>query len=304
MISPARLVAEAARGKGEHMVEPARRRIAVVTDSTADLPRDIAQQYGMHVMPQTLIMGGRTWRDGVDIHPAAFYELLRTSPDFPSTSQATAGEFEALFREAYQGVEGVVAVLVAGSLSGTINSALVAAANMPDVPIEVVDSRAASMQQGFIALAAGREAAAGGDLQAVANAARSLVGRVYVFFVIDTLVYIHRGGRIGAAARLVGTVLNVKPVLALTDGHVEVVAKIRTRRKALDKLFQLVTQRVSPGDRLHAAVLHVAAPEEGRSLADEVEARFHPVELVRSECGPVIGTHVGPGTVGVAFYCD
>jgi len=286
------------------MVEPARRRIAVVTDSTADLPQDMAQEYGIHVMPQTLILDGRTWRDGVDIHPAAFYELLKSSRDFPSTSQATAGEFELLFREASRGVEGVVAVLVAGSLSGTINSALVAAANLPDVPIEVIDSRAASMQQGFIALAAGRAAAAGGDRQAVVDAARSLIGRVFVFFVIDTLEYIHRGGRIGAAARLVGTVLNVKPVLALTDGHVEVVAKIRTRRKALDKLFSLVTERVSPGDRLHAAVLHVAAPEEGRSLADEVEDRFHPVELVRSECGPVIGTHVGPGTVGIAFYCE
>ena len=286
------------------MVEPARRRIAVVTDSTADLPRDLAKQYGIYVMAQTLIMGGRTWRDGVDIQPAAFYELLRTSPDFPSTSQATAGEFEALFREASQGVEGIVAVLVSGALSGTINSAQVAMANLPGVPIEVVDSRSASMQQGFIALAAARTAAAGGDLHSVAETARALVGRVHVLFVLDTLEYIHRGGRIGGAARLVGTVLNVKPVLELTGGVVEPVAKIRTRRKALDKLYELVAERVRPGDRLHVAVLHVAAPREGQALADEMEERFHPVEMVRSECGPVIGTHVGPGTVGVAFYTE
>ena len=286
------------------MVESARRRVAVVTDSTSDLPQDLAQQVGIHIMPQTLIMGGRTWRDGVDIHPAAFYELLRTSPDFPSTSQATAGEFEALFREASQGVEGIVAVLVSSSLSGTINSAMIAVGNMPDVPIEVVDSRAASMQLGFIALAAGRAAAAGGDLQAVARAARSLVGRVHIFFVVDTLEYLHRGGRIGAAARMVGTVLNLKPVLELTGGTVQPLAKIRTRRKAMDRLFELVEERVAPGDRLHMSVLHVAAPEEGRALADEMEARFHLVEMVRTEAGPVIGTHVGPGTVGAAFYSE
>lgn len=286
------------------MVESARRRIAVVTDSTGDLPRDLAQQYGIYVMPQTLIMGSRTWRDGIDIHPAAFYELLRTSPDFPTTSQATPGEFEALFREAAQGVEGIVAVLVSGALSGTISSALVAAARLPDVPIEVVDSRAASMQQGFIALAAGRAAAAGGDLQTVAEAARALVGRVHIFFVVDTLEHLHRGGRIGAAARLLGTVLSLKPVLTLTGGVVHPLATIRTRRKALDKLYELVEERMTPGDRLHMAVLHVAAPEEGEALADEMEARFHPVEMVRGECGPVIGTHVGPGTVGAGFYSE
>jgi DegV family protein with EDD domain len=286
------------------MVESASRRIAVVTDSTADLPRDLAEKHGIYVMPQTLIMGRRTWRDGVDIQPAAFYELLRSSPDFPSTSQATAGEFEDLFREASQGVEGIVAVLVSGSLSGTINSAQVAVANLPGVPIEIVDSRAASMQEGWIALVAGRAAAVGGDLQAVAEAARALIGRVHVFFVVDTLEYLHRGGRIGAAARLVGTVLNLKPVLELTGGTVQPVAKIRTRHKALDRLYDLVSERVTPDDRLHMAVLHVAAPEEGQALADEIEARFHPVEMVRIEAGPVIGAHVGPGTVGAAFYSE
>jgi DegV family protein with EDD domain len=290
--------------KGEEMAELPRRRVAVVTDSTSDLPRDLAEKYDIHVIPQTLIMGSRTWRDGVDIHPAAFYELLRTSPHFPSTSQATAGEFEEFFREASRGMEGVVAVLVSGSLSGTINSALVAVENLPGVHIEVVDSRSASMQQGFIALAAGRAAAAGGDLPSVAEAARSLVGKVSVIFVVDTLEYLHRGGRIGAAARLVGTMLNLKPVLELTGGVVQPIAKIRSRRKALDKLYDLVAERVQPGDRLHMAVLHVATPEEGQLLADEMEARFHPVEMVRSECGPVIGAHVGPGTVGAAFYVE
>jgi DegV family protein with EDD domain len=286
------------------MVEPPRRRIAVVTDSTSDLSRDMAEEYGIHVIPQTLIMGRRTWRDGVDIQPAAFYELLRTSPDFPSTSQATAGEFEAFFREASQGMEGIVAVLVSASLSGTINSATIAAENMPEVPIEIVDSRAASIQLGFMARAAACAAAAGGDLRSVAEAARALVDRVHIIFVVDTLEYLHRGGRIGAAARLVGTVLNLKPVLELTDGVVQPIAKIRSRRRALEKLYDLVAERVKPGDRLHMAVLHVATPEEGRLLADEMEARFHPVEMVRGECGPVIGAHVGPGTVGAAFYVD
>lgn len=278
--------------------------VAVVTDSTADIPPELVEQYNIHVVPQILIMGEKTWLDGVDIDSPTFYELLRTSPDFPASSQPHVVSFQELFVELSKEVEGIAAVLVSDELSGTINSAQVAAANLPDIPIEIVDSRAASMQLGLIALAAAGVAAEGGDLQAVVDTARALVGRVQVLFVVDTLEYLHRGGRIGAASRLFGTALNLKPVLEIREGIVQPVARIRSKRKALDKVVEVMEEQLAGTERVHMAVLHVAAPEEADRFAGQLETRFRPVEMFRSECGPVIGTHVGPGTVGVAFYAD
>jgi DegV family protein with EDD domain len=279
-------------------------RIAVVTDSTSDIPPDLVEEYGITVVPQILIMGNETWRDGVEIDSATFYDLLRTSPHFPSSSQPSVKDFHDRFVALAERYDGIVAVLISNELSGTINSAVTAAASLPGIAIEIVDSRATSMQLGFMVLAAAREAARGGDLEAVATAARQMVGRVRVYFVVDTLEYLHRGGRIGAAARLFGTALNLKPVLTIEDGIIQPLAKVRTRRKALERVFGQVEAELPEGSRAHMAVLHIAVPEEAARLADELEQRFQPLEMIRTECGPVIGVHAGPGTAGVAFYCD
>jgi DegV family protein with EDD domain len=280
------------------------RRIAIVTDSTADIPSPLVEEYGICVAPQILIMGDRTWRDGVDINSATFYELLRTSPDFPSTSQPRVVDFREMFLELSQEAEGIVAVVVSDELSGTLNSAQAAAASLPDIPIEVVDSRAVSMMLGFHVLAAARAAAAGRGLQEVAEAARALIGRTHVYFVVDTLEYLHRGGRIGAAAKLFGSALNLKPLLQIEAGRVEPLARVRTQQKALSKVFELLEQQLAKGDQVHMAVLNVAAPETAARFREELEGRFHPVEMIETECGPVVGTHAGPGTVGVAFYVE
>jgi DegV family protein with EDD domain len=157
---------------------------------------------------------------------------------------------------------------------------------------------------GFIVLAAARAAAAGGDLSTVAEAARATMGKTGVYFTVDTLEYLHRGGRIGAATKLFGTALNLKPVLNVRDGIVSPVTKVRTRRKALDTLLQELGEQWSGSARVHVAVLHVAAPDDAAELAARVEAQFRPVEIMAYECGPVIGCHVGPGTVGVAYYVE
>lgn len=286
------------------MTEGTRRRIAIVTDSTADIPSPLVEENEIHIAPQILIMGDRTWRDGVDIDSATFYELLRTSPDFPSTSQPRVVDFREMFLELAQESEGIAVVVVSDELSGTLNSAQAAAASLPDIPIEVIDSRAVSMMLGFHVLAAARAAAAGGDLATVANAARSLIGKTHVYFVVDTLEYLHRGGRIGAAARLFGSALNLKPLLQIMNGRVEPLARVRTQRKALGKVFELLDEQLAEGDRVHMSVLNVAAPETAARFMEQLEARFHPVEMIETECGPVVGAHAGPGTVGVAFYVE
>jgi DegV family protein with EDD domain len=286
------------------MEEKGSGRIAIVTDSTADIPPALIREYGIHVAPQILIMGTRTWRDGVDIDSATFYQLLQASKDFPSTSQPSAADFTEIFAGLARDSDGIAAIVVSDELSGTLNSAQAAAANLPDVPIEVIDSRAVSMQLGYIVLAAARAAAAGGDLQAVAGAARALVGRTHVLFVVDTLEYLHRGGRIGGAARFIGSALNLKPVLEIDNGIVSPLCRVRTRRKALDRVMELLSEQVTPADNVHLAVVHVAAPEEASQFRTELDARFEAVECIESECGPVIGAHVGPGTVAVAYYVE
>jgi DegV family protein with EDD domain len=286
------------------MDQKAGRRIAIVTDSTADIPTELVEEYGIHVAPQILIMGDNTWRDGVDIDPPTFYELLQTSLAFPSTSQPSASDFKDLFVELSKEFDGIVAVVVSDELSGTLNSAQMAAASLPDVPIEIIDSRAVSMMLGFQVLAAAQAAATGADRKAVADAARALIGRTRVYFVVDTLEYLHRGGRIGAAARLVGSALNLKPLLEIKDGIVTPLTRVRTRRKALNKVLELLKEQLGEGDRVHMSVLHVAAPEDAARFGEKLEAHFHPVEMIHTECGPVVGAHAGPGTVGVAFYVE
>jgi DegV family protein with EDD domain len=240
----------------------------------------------------------------VDIDPPTFYELLRSSTEFPSTSQPSVSTFAQLFAELSEKAAGIVAVLVSDELSGTLDSARMAAASLPEIPIEIVDSRAVSLQLGFCVLAAAKVAAAGGNLEEVATAVRALVGKAHVYFIVDTLEFLHRGGRIGAATRLVGSALNLKPILEIKDGVVTPLARVRTRRKVLDKVLELLEEQVGQGDRVHMGMLHVAAQAEAAYLQERLRERFHPVEMLENECGPVVGAHVGPGTVGVAFYVE
>jgi DegV family protein with EDD domain len=286
------------------MSPTAKRRVAVVTDSTAYLPPELVKKYDIHVVPQVLMLDGKTWRDGVDIDPPAFYELLRSSSSFPTTSQASRVDFQNLFTELSQQVEGIAAILVSADISGTVDSARAAAGNLPDVAVEILDSRGVSMKLGYPVLAAAQVATAGGDLPAVTEAARALIPKTRLYFVVETLEYLHRGGRIGGASRLIGSALNLKPVLEFWDGTVETVAKIRTRRKALDKVYDLIEEQIAGKQNVHMAVLDVASPQEAAEFIEQLTAHFQPVEMLKVECSPVVGAHAGPGTVGVAFYAD
>ena len=286
------------------MNQTSQRRIAVVTDSTAYIPQELVDAHDIHVVPLHLMMGNNTWLDGVEIDPPTFYEKLRVSPDFPSTSQPNVAAFQELFLELSKDHEGIVAILISSELSGTVASATGAAANLPDIAIEVVDSLATAMMLGFSALEAAKVAAAGGDLQAVTDRAKEIAAKSHIYFVVDTLEYLHRGGRIGGAARFLGSALNLKPILELSDGKVTPVTKVRTQRKALAKTYDLLGEQIAKGDKVHMSVLNVAAPEAAERFRDELMARFDPVEIIMTEASPAIGAHVGPGTVGVSFYVE
>ena len=286
------------------MGQPNRRRVAVVTDSTAYIPSDLIKSLGITVVPLTLILGDHTWLDGVEIDPPSFYRLLGSSSYFPSTSQPNVETFAQTFRKLAQEYEGIVAILISGKLSGTVESACAAAARTPEISIEVIDSQAAGMMLGLPVIEAARSANRGDDVETVVQNTRHAIENTSVYFVVDTLEYLHRGGRIGGAAKLLGSALNLKPILEIREGSITAATKVRTKRKAVLKLYSLMEENIPPGSKVRFGTMHVNATDEMIAMHAELEQRFNPIELIGSECSPVIGAHVGPGTVAVAFQVE
>ncbi len=279
------------------------RRVGVVTDSTASLAADTTAEHGIEVVPLEVVVGDRTYLEGVDGLTSA--ELAQALHDKVkvSTSQSGPGAFlEAYQRLAAAGCEAIVSVHLSARLSGTHDSAVLAAAEA-EVPVTVVDSQQVGMGLGFAVLAAARAAEAGGDAQAVATAARECAAQTLSLFYVDTLEHLRRGGRVGAAAALLGSALSVKPLLRLQDGEVVPCEKVRTAGKGLQRLAQLAVEAADhrPVD---VAVAHLECRERADDLAatigDWLDDELGHRDVVVVEIGAVLGAHVGPGMVGVA----
>jgi DegV family protein with EDD domain len=277
-------------------------KVVVVTDSTAYIPTDLVKRYGIVVAPLAVIWEGKTLHDSVDITPAEFYARLKSSKTLPTTSQTTPAEFSQIFSAILAEQKSILAILISSRLSGTIDSALQVKQAMPTAPIEIVDSRLSAMAEGFVVLAAVRAVEAGAGLEEAARIAYQTVDLCNAIFIVDTLEYMHRGGRIGGAQRFLGTALNLKPILTIQDGIVGALETVRTKTKATDRMLDLVERQVGTRRPLRISPLHASAPEEALALMKAAIARFHPDECIPSEVSPTIGTHVGPGTIGIA-YC-
>ena len=280
------------------------RLIVVVTDSSAYIPKEALDSLSIPVIPLWLTWGEERLRDGVDIDPPAFYRRLRADKVIPTTSQPSAGEFEEFFRQTGAGADAVVGVFLSSKLSGTVANALAAQAQMSEFTIRVVDSLSTSMGLGFIVLATAQAAAAGQSLDEVVAAAEDMRDRVHVLFAVDTLEYLYLGGRIGGAKRLLGTALNIKPLLHLEHGTVEPLCQIRTKRKAVAQMLDVAQERLNGKRMAEAAIIDVGSPEEGDEIVGQVEERFGVSTVYRTTVSPAIGTHAGPGTVGIAFYAE
>jgi DegV family protein with EDD domain len=279
-------------------------KIMVVTDSSAYIPEAALGDLSIPVIPLWVIWGEEHLRDGVDIDPPTFYRRLRSAQTFPTTSQPSAGEFEDFFRQVGSGADAVVGVFLTSKLSGTVANAQAAQARLADLTIRVVDALSTSMGLGFIVLAAARAAAAGKSLDEVVAAAEGMRDRVQLLFTVDTLEYLHRGGRIGGARWLMGTALNIKPLLHLTDGTIEPLAQVRSKHKAIARMLEVAEERLGGKRMAEAAILDVDSPEEGDAIAEQVRERFGMSTIYRTTVSPAIGTHAGPGTVGIAFYAE
>jgi DegV family protein with EDD domain len=273
--------------------------IKIVTDSTADLPPVLAKELGITVVPLYVRFGDKTYRDGVDITGDEFYKRLLTDPIHPNTSQPTPQDFTDVYRELSQKADGIVSIHISGKLSGTCSSALQAKEVVAaECPVEVIDSKTTSMALGLIVMAAVKIANTGTSVKQVAEDVKQVVSSVKLLVLFDTLKYLAKGGRIGKAKSMLGSVLNVKPLLAIKDGEFVPVAQVRSRSKGIDKLFDFAIGTPNVEDM---AVIHSTTSDEAESLASRIgtEIKLEQVRIAR--LGPVLGVHGGPGVLAVAF---
>lgn len=275
-------------------------KLAILTDSSAYLPDDLVQQLGIHVIPLTVIFGEEMLLDVVEINISEFHRRLSEGPIHPSTTQPNPEDFTIFFDKLADNYDGIVAILISSELSGTVNSALVAMEAYDRIPVRVIDSRSTSMGLGLAVLAAARAASEGKSMDEVEQAARDVCAKVKVLFVVDTLEYLHKGGRIGGASRFLGTALGLKPLLHLNDGRVDALERIRTKRKAIERMLELAAEYFN-GQPVHMSVIHAAVPEEAEALKSTVQERFNCIDLHITDLSPAIATHAGPGTLGIAI---
>jgi DegV family protein with EDD domain len=274
--------------------------VAVVTDSTADLPRDLVESLGIRVVPLSVAFGTDVFISGITIDPPTFYRRLGSSPGLPTTSQPAPVWFEEAYADCVDdGLDSVVSVHCSGALSGTVELAR-DRASRAELPVRVIDSRLVGGALGLVVLAGHRVATRGGTLEEVANVIEQVREQVTSLVVVDTLDFLKRGGRLTGAQALVGRALQVKPVLHLTEGRVEVRERARTWSRAIERLAE-TAEEVAGGKALDVVVAHAVAPERAAQIWEALGERVEFGERLETLMGPVVGTHVGPGAVGIAL---
>ena len=274
--------------------------IKVVTDSTSDLPADVAESLGIEVVPLNIHFGSDVYKDRVNLMPDTFYDKLINGDVLPTTSQPSVGEFIDVYERLGSDADGIVSVHISEKLSGTMNSARLASQQAnADCPIEVVDTFQVSMGVGICAMEAAEVANSGGNMNQVILAARNAVTRSQCFFMLETLEFLQKGGRIGKAQALIGNLLKIRPMLMLQEGEVHPLGRERTRRKGISKLVDTV-EELAPISGL--AVMYSTGPDEAQTLAQNVSKfMIEGREPMMLQIGPVIGTYAGPDTLGIAL---
>ncbi|HEY81839.1 MAG TPA: DegV family protein [Dehalococcoidia bacterium] len=282
------------------------RKVAIVTDTTACIPREQVERYDIEVVPIQLIFENRTYRDGIDISPTEFYALLRRAKKLPTTSSSSPGPYLEAYHQASRLAQNVLCITLSAKFSGIFNSARLAMemakTALPNVVIEVLDSGTAAAAQGLVVLAAARAAASGQDLAEVMATAKRVMSKVNLFATLDTLQYLVRSGRVPQAAALVNSLLKIKPIFTLNHAEARTVALPRTIPSAIKRMLKIMEQKTAKDQPLHVAVMHADALDEAIALKDRISSQFDCAELFVTEFTPVMGVHTGPGLLGVAFY--
>ena len=277
-------------------------KVAIVTDSTTAIPDSIARNHNLTVVPLNLIWDGQSYLDGIEITPLEFYERLVKSESMPSTSQPSVGMFVEAFKPLIDQGYDILTIVISEKLSGTYQSAIQAAEEFPRNRITVLDSNQASMPLALAVLMTAQAAQRGATLLECTNLAKDICQRVRTLFIVDTLEYLHKGGRIGGAARLIGTALKMKPILEIKDGVIESFDKVRTSRKAIERVFEVAEAELGKqGTIEYLGIVTANASQTGDEILTMAHQRFHVHNEFVGLISPVIGAHVGPGTVGFVY---
>jgi DegV family protein with EDD domain len=282
-------------------------KVAIVTDSSACLPGELVEQYRIGLVPLNVIIGDRTYRDGIDISPTEFYARLREESVLPKTAHSSPGAHLEAYRKAGRVAPDILCITLSTKFSGQFNSAQVAVAlageSLPGLAVRVFDCGTAAAAQGLVVLAAARAAAAGKSLDEVAAVAERVAGRVRLIAMVDTLHYLVRGGHVPKAAAWASALFRIKPLFALNDGDVRPLVNTRTTPRAIDRMLKIMRQSVTVEPPLRVAVMHADALDNAVLLKEKISARFDCATLFITEFTPVMGAHIGPGLIGVA-YCS
>jgi DegV family protein with EDD domain len=277
--------------------------IKIVTDSTAYLSEAIVRQHDIRVVPLYVHFGEEAFREGVDLSDEEFYARLKKAPTLPTTSQPSAGEFHQVFEELTEDGHEIVTLTISSKLSGTWNSAMAAKEMLPDARISIVDTFSTAVGLHLMVNAALEATAAGATRQEIVERIEEIKKTSQLWFAVDTLEYLAKGGRIGNARAFMGTLLKVKPILTLQDGAIEPCEQVRSKPKALARMVEIAEEYVgSNGPQAKVAVLNALVPAEAEALAEKLVERMGCAQPLLGDLGPVIGTHTGPGVVGIALH--
>ncbi len=275
--------------------------VIILTDSTAYLPDEMIKQYPIHVIPLTLIWEGKSYKDGVDITPDEFYVKLSGSDSLPKTSQVSVHEYEEAFQKLIDMGYEILNLGLSSEISSSYFSAVQAAKSFDKDKIVVIDTKLVSMALGFQVLAAARAAKTGATLAECKTIAEDAYSKIGVFFTVDTLKYLAAGGRINSAKRLLGSALNIKPILEIRDGKIELLESVISKKKAIRRMISLVEKGINGRKPVRLSVFHALDHDAAVLLQAEIKNLFNPEEEILSFVSPVVGAHVGPGTIAIAF---
>ncbi|MCM3663600.1 DegV family protein [Mesobacillus subterraneus] len=274
---------------------------AVVTDSTAYIPKELREKWNIHMIPLSVIFDNETYREEIDISAEAFYEEVKQR-DLPTTSMPPIGEFVQLFEKLAGDYDSVISIHLSSGISGTYQGAVSAGEMVEGINVSVFDSEVSAMPQGFYALEAAKMAEQGRSAEEIIARLNEVKESAKAYFMVDDLSHLQRGGRLSSAQALIGSLLQVKPLLHFEDKKIVPFEKVRTRKKALNRVVELLAEDAGSGGEYRAVVIHANREEEAREWKSELEAQFPNVEFMLSYFGPVIGTHLGEGSMGMGWY--
>lgn len=278
-------------------------KIAVVTDSTAYIPKDLVKQYDIHIIPLSVIFGDETYREDIDITTEAFYKKLSETKTLPTTSQPPIGSFIELFEKLERdGYDAVVSIHLSRKFSGTYEVAKSAGNMMEKIQVYPYDTELSTMPQGFFAIRASELAREGKDIEAILNELDRMKENTRSYFMVDDLSHLQRGGRLTGAQAILGSLLNIKPILHIVDGYIVPFEKVRTRKRALGRIMKMLEEDVQTKRVRRVVFIHANDEASAFRLREDFSKKYPEVETIISHFGPVIGTHLGEGSLGVSWY--